>query len=118
MIFSINMLSPALVEFLGTALLIGTVSFTGVPVLIVAALAIAIGLGGKVSGGHFNPAVTAWALLSGKIDGMVFSSAPEGLLIQMLLQTPGIRLFSFSQAEAYSRRFPFLGLSCSQTFGI
>lgn len=61
------MFSPALVEFLGTSLLIGTVSFTGVPVLIVAALAIAIGLGGKISGGHFNPAVTAWALLSGKI---------------------------------------------------
>jgi uncharacterized protein len=48
------------------------------------------------------------ALLAGKIDGMVFSSAPEGLLIQMLLQTPGIRLFDFTQAEAYSRRFPFL----------
>ena len=48
------------------------------------------------------------ALLAGKIDGMVFSSAPEGLLIQMLLQTPGIRLFDFAQAEAYSRRFPFL----------
>lgn len=62
------MYSPAVVEFLGTALLIGAVSFTGVPVLIVAALAIAIGLGGKVSGGHFNPAVTAWALLSGKIS--------------------------------------------------
>jgi aquaporin Z len=61
------MLSPALVEFLGTSLLIGTISFTGVPVLIVAALAVAIGLGGKISGGHFNPAVTAWALLSGKI---------------------------------------------------
>jgi hypothetical protein len=26
----------------------------------------------------------------------------------MLLQTPGIRLFDFPQAEAYSRRFPFL----------
>jgi glycerol uptake facilitator-like aquaporin len=61
------MLSPAVVEFLGTALLVGTVSFTGLPVLIVAALAVAIGLGGKISGGHFNPAVTAWALLSGKI---------------------------------------------------
>uniref|UniRef100_A0A6C0JRK0 Major intrinsic protein n=1 Tax=viral metagenome TaxID=1070528 RepID=A0A6C0JRK0_9ZZZZ len=61
------MLSPTIVEFLGTALLIGAVSFTGVPVLIVAALAIAIGLGGKISGGHFNPAVTGWALLSGKI---------------------------------------------------
>jgi len=62
------MYSPAVVEFLGTALLVGAVSFTGVPVLIIAALAIAVGLGGKISGGHFNPAVTAWALLSGKIS--------------------------------------------------
>lgn len=61
------MYSPAVVEYLGTSLLIGAVSFTGVPVLIVSALAIAIGLGGKISGGHFNPAVTTWALLSGKI---------------------------------------------------
>jgi glycerol uptake facilitator-like aquaporin len=61
------MLDAALVEFLGTSLLIGTISFTGTPVLIVAALAIAIAFGGKVSGGHFNPAVTAWALASGKI---------------------------------------------------
>lgn len=48
------------------------------------------------------------ALLSGDIDGMVFSSAPDELLIQMLLQTPGIKLFDFVQAEAYTRRFPFL----------
>lgn len=61
------MLSPTLVEFLGTSLLVGAVSFTGAPLLIVAALAIAISLGGKISGGHFNPAVTAWALASGKI---------------------------------------------------
>ena len=48
------------------------------------------------------------ALLDGRIDGLVFSSAPDAPLIQMLLQTPGIRLFDFTQAEAYSRRFPFL----------
>ncbi len=48
------------------------------------------------------------ALLSGKIDGMVFSSSPDAPLIQMLLQTPGIRLLNFSQADAYARRFPFL----------
>jgi TRAP-type uncharacterized transport system substrate-binding protein len=47
-------------------------------------------------------------LLEGRIDGLVFSSAPDAPLIQMLLQTPGIRLFDFSQAEAYTRRFPFL----------
>jgi len=61
------MYTPAFVEFLGTSLLIGAVSFTASPVFIVAALAIAIGLGGKISGGHFNPAITAWALASGKI---------------------------------------------------
>lgn len=47
-------------------------------------------------------------LLAGRIDGLAFSSAPEAPLIQMLLQTPGIRLFDFSQAEAYTRRLPFL----------
>lgn len=47
-------------------------------------------------------------LLEGRIDGLVFSSAPEELLIQMLLQTPGIKLFDFAQAEAYTRRLPFL----------
>jgi uncharacterized protein len=48
------------------------------------------------------------ALLDGNIDGLVFSSAPEAPLIQMLLQTPGIKLFDFAQAEAYTRRLPFL----------
>ena len=47
-------------------------------------------------------------LLEGRIDGLVFSSAPDAPLIQMLLQTPGIKLFDFPQAEAYTRRFSFL----------
>ncbi|MEO5698353.1 MAG: TAXI family TRAP transporter solute-binding subunit [Burkholderiaceae bacterium] len=47
-------------------------------------------------------------LLAGDIDALVFASAPESLLVQMLLQTPGIALFDFGQADAYSRRFPFL----------
>jgi len=74
------MFGPALVEFLGTALLIATISFTGTPVLIVAALAVAIAFGGKVSGGHFNPAVTAWALASGKIGK---SKALEYIIAQI-----------------------------------
>ena len=48
------------------------------------------------------------ALLDGRIDGLVFTSAPEAPLIQMLLQTPGIKLFDFNQAEAYARKLPFL----------
>ena len=59
--------TPAIVEFLGTSLLLGAVAFTSNPIFVIAALAIAIGLGGKVSGGHFNPAITAMALASGKI---------------------------------------------------
>jgi len=47
-------------------------------------------------------------LLEGRIDGLVFTSAPEAPLIQMLLQTPGIKLFNFNQAEAYARKLPFL----------
>ena len=47
-------------------------------------------------------------LLEGRIDALVLASAPESLMVQMLLQTPGIALFSFDQAEAYSRRFPFV----------
>lgn len=47
-------------------------------------------------------------LLAGESDALVFASAPESLLVQMLLQTPGIALFDFGQADAYSRRFAFL----------
>lgn len=47
-------------------------------------------------------------LLAGGIDAVVFASAPESPLVRMLLQTPGIRLLDFAQAEAYERRFGFL----------
>ena len=46
--------------------------------------------------------------LNGEIDVIVFASAPESLMVQMLLQTPGVKLMDFSQSEAYSRRLPFL----------
>ncbi|MBX3588343.1 MAG: C4-dicarboxylate ABC transporter substrate-binding protein [Ramlibacter sp.] len=48
------------------------------------------------------------AFLGGELDAIVFASAPESLMVQMLLQTPGIKLMDFAQSEAYSRRFPFL----------
>jgi TRAP-type uncharacterized transport system substrate-binding protein len=53
-----------------------------------------------------TPAVTAF--LSGELDAMVFVSAPESPLVQMLLLTPGVKLADFSQADAYTRRLPFL----------
>ena len=48
------------------------------------------------------------AFLGGEIDAIVFASAPESLMVQMLLQTPGVKLMNFAQSEAYSRRFAFL----------
>ncbi|WP_137895770.1 TAXI family TRAP transporter solute-binding subunit [Ramlibacter sp. 2FC] len=46
--------------------------------------------------------------LAGRLDVLVFASAPEALMVQMLLQTPGVGLMDFAQSEAYARRLPFL----------
>ena len=53
-----------------------------------------------------TPAVVE--LLEGRLDAVILASAPESLIVQMLLQTPGIALFDFAQADAYTRRFGFL----------
>jgi hypothetical protein len=46
--------------------------------------------------------------LNSELDAVVFASAPESLMVQMLLQSPGIKLLDFAQSEAYSRRFGYL----------
>ncbi len=53
-----------------------------------------------------TPAVVAF--LAGELDTLIFVSAPESPLVQLLLMTPGVRLFDFAQAEAYARRLGFL----------
>ncbi len=60
----------------------------------------------KISQLEQTPATVA--LLGGELDAIVFASAPESLMVQMLLQTPGVKLMDFAQSEAYSRRFAFL----------
>lgn len=60
----------------------------------------------KLSRLELTPAVSA--LLAGELDALVMASAPESLMVQLLLQTPGIKLMDFPQAEAYARRFAFL----------
>lgn len=56
----------------------------------------------KLSQSDSTPAVVE--LLEGRIDAMMLVNGSEGHLIQMLLRTPGIKLFDFVHAEAYGRR--------------
>lgn len=48
------------------------------------------------------------ALAAGKLDALVMVSAPDSPVLQELLRSPDVKLFNFNQAEAYTRRFPFL----------
>lgn len=60
----------------------------------------------RISNLDQTPATVAF--LGGELDAIVFASAPESLMVQMLLQTPGVKLMNFTQSEAYSKRFTFL----------
>jgi aquaporin Z len=61
------MMNKYLVEFLGTLFLVFVSFATGNYLAIGAALAIAVMLGGAISGGAFNPAVAIALMYAGKI---------------------------------------------------
>jgi len=71
-----------LVEFIGTFFFLSVIIFTGHPIAIGVALALAIYLGGKISGGNFNPAVTLMLVLGKKMP-------MENALPYMLAQIAG-----------------------------
>ena len=56
-----------IVEFLGTLFFLYVILATGNALAIGAALAIAILIGGKISGGNFNPAVSVMMVAAGKL---------------------------------------------------
>ena len=56
-----------LVEFLGTLFFLYVILATGQPLAIGAALAVAIMVGGPISGGMFNPAVSVMMVAAGKM---------------------------------------------------
>lgn len=47
-------------------------------------------------------------LQQGRIDAAFIIAAPEAPVVQVLLRSPGVRVMHFDQAEAYTRRFPYL----------
>ena len=57
---------------------------------------------------RLDPTPAVVAFLADELDAIVFVSAPESPLVQMLLLTPGVKLADFAQADAYTRRLPFL----------
>ena len=59
-------MNKILVEFLGTLFFLYVIIATGNALAIGAALAIAIMIGGPISGGNFNPAVTIMMAVAGK----------------------------------------------------
>tara|TARA_A100001015_G_C14755080_1_gene619116 strand:- start:266 stop:535 length:270 start_codon:yes stop_codon:yes gene_type:complete len=56
-----------LVEFFGTMLFLFVILYVGEPMAIGVALITVIYLGGSISGGHFNPAVSVMMALKGSI---------------------------------------------------
>ena len=97
----------ALTQLSGLRLNVGTAG-SGVPRLM-EKLFEANNIDGKAVGlSQLEQTPATVAFLAGEIDALVFASAPESLMVQMLLQTPGVRLLDFAQSEAYSRRFTFL----------
>jgi len=54
------------------------------------------------------PEAAADALLAGQIDALVLVTAPESPAVRRLLLQPGVALLEVPQADALSRRFPFL----------
>lgn len=55
-----------LIEYVGTVFFLFVIITTGNPLAIGAALALACYIGGPISGGNYNPAVTLLMVLAGK----------------------------------------------------
>ena len=55
-----------LIEFLGTFIFLSVILIVGKPIPIVITLLAMIYLGGSISGGHFNPAVSVMLAMAGK----------------------------------------------------
>ena len=61
-------------EFLGTCVLLLSILIIGNPLVIGATLAGAAAAGGSISGGHYNPVVSAITLMKGDISSSDFMS--------------------------------------------
>jgi aquaporin Z len=84
------MMNKYLVEFLGTLFLVFVIFSTGNYLAIGAALAVAIMLGGAISGGAFNPAVTIALMHAGRLSR---SDVIPYIVAQVAGGVAGVELF-------------------------
>jgi TRAP transporter TAXI family solute receptor len=96
-----------LAELKGLRVNVGTAG-SGVPNLVQKLLDINHIDSASIQKSQLEQTPATMAFLGGELDAIIFASAPESLMVQMLLQTPGVKLMSFAQSQAYSRRLPFL----------
>ncbi len=81
---------------------------SGVPELMQRLLA-ANGMGGHdVSASQLGASAAAGLLQAGLLDAVVLTSAPQSPVVRELLRAPGVAPLELTQADAYTRRFPFL----------
>jgi aquaporin Z len=83
------MLNKYLIEFLGTLFLSFIIFYTGDYLAIGAALAIGVVLGGAISGGAFNPAITIPLYMANKINK---SDVIPYIIVQILAGIGGYEL--------------------------
>ena len=97
----------SLTQLQGLRVNIGTPG-SGVPALVSRLLEINRLEPGRLKLSRLEQTPATVAFLGGALDALVFASAPEAPMVQMLLQTPGVKLMDFAQSEAYARRLSFL----------
>ena len=71
----VSLTPKLLTEFVGTFIFLSTIALSGAagplaPIVIGSALMVMVYMGGHISGGHYNPAVSFGAFLRGAIDAL------------------------------------------------
>ncbi|MGA9874318.1 MAG: TAXI family TRAP transporter solute-binding subunit, partial [Solirubrobacteraceae bacterium] len=69
--------------------------------------------GGKTTFLDLDAGAASRALLAGSVDAVfLMSDSASVQIMRTLLRSPGVRLLSFEQADAYTRRFTYLNKLC------
>jgi glycerol uptake facilitator-like aquaporin len=84
--------TAVLVEFLGTFIFLSVIVATGNPWAIGATLAVLAFLGGAISGGHFNPAVTIMTLWN---RGIAMDSAVAYIVVQVAAGIAAVTTYNY-----------------------